>query len=103
MVNRERKMVEVPEMSLDLTYGTLGSALETIQSYINDYGADSVVKYHQPDYCETQYLYVFIKRPENDREYNARIANEERWEKSNEEKDAAEFKRLQAKFGKVAK
>jgi hypothetical protein len=99
MANRARMIVEVPETSVDINYGTLGNALETIQSLIEAYGSDARIDYYQAPYSESQYLYVYVKRQESDDEYNARIANEERWERQGEEKDRQEYERLQRKFG----
>ena len=99
-VNYERQMVDHEETTIYLDYRTLGQIADEIQRLIESYGADATVKNVCMSYSDSdkEYPTVFTKRLEDDRQYNARIANEERWAKHQEERDAAEFARLKAKF-----
>jgi hypothetical protein len=99
-VNYERQMVDHEETTIYLDYQTLGQIAEEIQRLIESYGADAKVKNVCDSYRDSdkEYPRVFTKQLEDDRQYNARIANEERWAKHQEERDAAEFARLKAKF-----
>lgn len=92
-------MVDQAQTTIYLDYQTLGQIAEEIQRLIKSYGADATVK----NICESdseEYPTVFTKQLEDDQQYKARIANEERWAKHQEERDAAEYARLTAKFGK---
>jgi uncharacterized Fe-S cluster-containing protein len=100
-VNYERQLVEHEETTIYLEYHTLGQIAEEIQRLIESYGADATVKMRS-DYGSTkEYPTVFTKRLENDKQYQYRIAGEERWAKDQEQRDAAEYARLTAKFGKT--
>jgi nicotinamide mononucleotide adenylyltransferase len=100
-VNYERQLVDYEETTIYLDYQTLGQIAEEIQRLIESYGADATVKNVCSDYgSDKEYPTVFTKRLENDKQYQRRIANEERWAKEREERDAAEYARLTAKFGK---
>lgn len=100
-VNYERQMVDHEETTIYLDYQTLGQIAEEIQRLIESYGADATVKNVCDAYSnsEKEYPRVFTKRVEDDRQYNTRIANEERWVKQQEDRDAAEYARLKTKFG----
>lgn len=99
-VNRERKMVPERECYIDVE-GKLSDLLKEVKRLIKDYGPDAYIDGQTEAYSDSdrETMYVFTMRPEDDTEYNKRIAYEEKWAKEAEDRDAAEFKRLQAKFG----
>lgn len=99
MVNRERKIIEYAAISVDIEYGTIGSAIEELQRLAVNFGEDARIDWYEPPYTDNRYLYVYAKRPETDEEMQSRILQEERWEKMQETRDRAEFDRLQKKFG----
>ena len=94
-------MVDHEETTIYLDYRTLAEIAKDIQQMIESYGADATVKNVCQQYSDSdrEYPTVFTKRLENDQQYNTRIASEERWAKQQEERDAAEYKRLKTKFG----
>lgn len=100
-VNRERKMVPRQQTSLNFEYDTLDQVLKRLKELIKDYGKDATIQCHAEQYSNSdkEYMYVYMNEPETDAEMTTRIAYEESWAKLAEERDAAEFKRLQAKFG----
>jgi hypothetical protein len=98
-VNYERQMVDHEETTISLDYQTLAEIAKEIRRLIEQYGADATVKNLRSDYgSDKEYPTVFTRRLEDDRQYKYRIANEESWDKRQEERDAAEFARLKAKF-----
>lgn len=101
-VNYERQMVDKERTTIDMDYQTLGQIAEEIQRLIASYGADATVKNVCEAYSDSdkEYPTVFTNQLEDDYQYNARIAKEERWAKHQEDRDAAEYARLTAKFGK---
>jgi hypothetical protein len=101
-VNYKRQMVDYEETTIYMDYQTLAQIAEEIQRLIENYGVDATVKNVCDSYgnSDKEYPRVFTKRLEDDRQYKARIANEERWTEYQEERDAAEYARLTAKFGK---
>ena len=93
-VNRERKIIRAyTERDVDIKWGTLKSALENIQSLIDQFGEDAYI-----DYSDRESLGVYADRPETDKEMNKRIAMEEQWEKQKLERDRQEFERLRKQF-----
>jgi hypothetical protein len=99
MVDRSRKTVEYAATSVDIEYGTLADARDTIDYLIKTYGADARIDYYQNPYEDHRTLSVFAKRPETDNEYNLRVSREESYEKIVEERERTEFERLSKKFG----
>lgn len=102
-VNRERKMVMKEQCYVGLfDYDKLSSVLEQIQRLIEDYGPDAEIRAQCESYSSSdkEYMYVYKLDPESDKEMTERIANEEKWAKAREDRDRAEFERLQEKFGK---
>jgi len=98
-VNRERKMVPKEVSTLDVSYTNLGSLLKEVSELIEEYGKDAAVNKQTYQYDDGEYIAVTIMVPETDTQYAARLAYEEKWAKEAEDRDTAEFKRLQAKFG----
>jgi hypothetical protein len=94
---------ELNEVKDYLDGTTLDSALVKIQEWIKTYGGDAKfnVDTDSYPYDTTEYARVRIMgmREEADHVYEERIKNEARWHQQQEERDAAEYKRLQAKFG----
>lgn len=99
MVNRERKITTTPAESVDLEYTTLQSARDQLDALIAEYGPTAEIKPYQAPWTDTEYLYVFQNHTETDEQMAERIANEERWEAAQDERDRKEYERLQAKFG----
>lgn len=99
-VNRERKIVPSEECSFYFK-NKLSEVLKEVKQLIKEYGPDAYVAGRTEDYSDSdrESFYVYVMKPENDVQYNKRIAREEKWEKDAEERDAQEFARLQAKFG----
>jgi hypothetical protein len=94
----ERKQITEAITSVDFEYMTLERIAEQIADLTKMYGKDATIAYHYPDYSDTKYLYVFRKRPENDKEMAKRIEYEAKQTAAREESDRREFERLKAKF-----
>ena len=98
-VNRERKMVGKEMTTLNFEYSTLGEILKEIQGHVDAYGADAYISKHCYPYEDTPYLHVMMKVPETDAEMEKRIAQEEQWDKDCQERDKANYERLQKIYG----
>jgi len=100
MVNRTRKTIRAyTGVDADIKYGSLKHALAEIQSLIAAYGEDATIDTYSPPYSDSEYLGVYVKREETDKEMAARIANEEENEAWRAKRDAEEYERLKKKFG----
>jgi hypothetical protein len=101
-VNRERKIVPYEECYIDFEM-SLGEVLKEIKQLIKAYGEEAYIEGYTDQYSNSdrKTYHVFTKKPETDDQYNTRIAYEEKWTKESEARDAAEFARLSAKFGKI--
>lgn len=99
-VNRERKMVPHEQQYVDFER-SLGDILKEVKQLIKEYGTDAYIDGRTESYSNSdrETMYVYTMGPESDEQYNTRISCEEKWAKEAEDRDAAEFKRLQAKFG----
>ena len=96
-VNRERS-TRSDSVSVDID-GTLGDALVKIQELIVQYGAATRIECADDTYEDNwRRVYVFPERYETDAEMAVRIANEERAELYQAERDRREFERLRAQF-----
>lgn len=93
-VNRERKMVGKEMTTLSFEYCTLGDVLKQVQGYVEAYGADAYIDRHCYAYEDREYDFVMMKVPETDKEMEARIAQEEKFEKECQERDKANYERL---------
>jgi cell fate regulator YaaT (PSP1 superfamily) len=100
-VNYERKMVPNEKTSVDFEYDTLEQVLKTVEKLIQQYGKDAKIISRTEPYSNSdrKYMCIYTDEPETDEEMAKRIAYEEKYAKIAEERDAAEFKRLQEKFG----
>jgi len=100
-VNYERKIVAKQQTSVDFECNTLEDVLNKVKRLIEEYGNDAQIMGQCEPYSDSdrETLYVFKDEPETDEELARRIAHEEKYAKIAEERDAAEFKRLQEKFG----
>ena len=100
-VNYERKVVPKEKTSIDFVYDTLERVLKKVEQLIQEYGKDAKIMCHCEPYSDSarEYMYIYVNEPETDKEMANRIAQEEKSAKYFEERDAAEFKRLQEKFG----
>ena len=99
IINYERQMRCRKQTSFYFEGDTLKEILKTIEGLIQQYGEDvKIMSEVEPD-SDKEYFYVFTKSPETDDERAKRIALEEKYVRLRETIDAAEFKRLQAKFG----
>lgn len=99
-VNRDRKLVPSEECSFYFER-KLSEVLKEVKTLIKEYGPDAYIDGRTEDYSDSdrESFYVYVMKPENDAQYDKRIAYEEKWAKDSEERDAREFARLQAKFG----
>lgn len=100
-VNYERKMVPKEQTSIDFEYDTLELVLKKVKELIQDYGKDAKIMCRREPYSDSdrEHMYIYVDEPETDKEMAERIAHEEKYAKLKEERDAAEYKRLQEKFG----
>ena len=100
-VNYERKMVSREKTSIDFEYDTLELVLKTVNRLIQEYGKDAKIMSRCEPYSSSdrKYMYIYVDEPETDKEMATRIAHEEKYAKLKEDNDAAEFERLQKKFG----
>lgn len=101
-VNYERKMVPKQQTtSIDFEYDTLEQVSKTVNKLIEEYGKDAKIMCHTESYSDSdkEYMYVYKDELETDEQMAKRIAYEEKFAKMKEERDAAEYKRLQEKFG----
>lgn len=99
-VNRERKLVPQEQCSVYFER-KLGEVLKEIKTLIKEYGEDAYIDGYPDAYSNSdrESFYVFKMMPETDAQYEKRINIEVEWDQRREAQDAAEFKRLQAKFG----
>jgi hypothetical protein len=98
-VNRERKKVWREVTSLDMEYSSLDSVIAELQSYRDQYGANTRIEMRQYDYSDGEYYAVMCERDETDYEMTKRIGQEERWEVEKTARDLAELARLQKQYG----
>lgn len=100
-VNYERKMVPNERTSIDFEYDTLEQVLKKVNKLIQEYGKDAKIMCRAEPYSDSdrEHMYIYVDGPETDNEMAERIAQEEKSAKFFEERDAAEYKRLQEKFG----
>jgi len=100
-VNYERKMVSKEKTSIHFEWNTLEDVLNKVEMLIKKYGKDAQIMGKCEPYSDSdrETLYVVKDEPETDEELARRIAREENYAKFEEQRDAAEFKRLQEKFG----
>lgn len=101
-VNYERQMVAKEQGgSVDFEYDTLEKVLEKVKQLIKDYGKDAKIMLRCDSYSDSdkETMYVYTEELETDAEMTNRIWREERRKKEYDDRDAAEFKRLQEKFG----
>lgn len=99
-VNYERKKVWKEQTTLFIENENLGGAAKIIVELIARYGSDAKISNYAEPYSDKEYLHVMTEEFETDAQMAKRIANEEKWAKDKEERDKAEFARLQAKFAK---
>ena len=104
-VQRERQKIWAntgDRLSLDFT--TLSELQKEVEVLIKEYGPAARYSMQNEPYSssDTQYPYLQVERLENDKEYAARIANEEKWAAQAAARDLAEYERLQKIFGKAA-
>jgi hypothetical protein len=98
-VNYERKKVKREVATLDLDYSMINSAIEELQNIRRDYGTELRIQRQSYDYEPGEYWAVMGDRDETDKEMRTRIAQEEKWEADQAERDRRDFERLKAKFG----
>ena len=99
-VNYDRKLVPDYQQYFD-PEGKLIDMLVEIKKLIKEYGPEAYIEGRTDPYSNTDRLSyaVYIKSPETDNEYSDRLAKEEKWARESDESEAAEYKRLQEKFG----
>jgi hypothetical protein len=98
-VNRERQKVRQEATSIDFNWDTLAQVKKEIDRLIDFYGKDATIRKTTDGWSDREYYGVFIEVDESDAEMNARIAQEEKYAKIQEDHDAKEFERLKNKFG----
>ena len=98
-VNYERKKVSREVATLDLDYRSIDEAIKDLQQIRRNYGTELRIRRQSYDYSDGEYWAVMGDRDETDEEMRSRIANEERWEAEQAERDRRDFERLKAKFG----
>ncbi|AVH85092.1 hypothetical protein RsoM2USA_164 [Ralstonia phage RsoM2USA] len=96
------KRLTVPQQIEDFypSYTTAVDLLETLQRLIKEYGDKVYIDSYFMSYDDTKYYAFYYPRPENDDEYNTRIAQELKWKEQTEDRDRREFERLKQKFGR---
>lgn len=99
-VNRERKMVGKEMTTLYFDHCTLEDIQRQVNEMIVSYGKDAYIDKHCYAYEDTEYLFVMMKVPETDGEMSKRIEQEEQWDKDCQERDKANYERLQKIYGK---
>lgn len=100
-VNYERGMRSRNKATVYLEGDTLAKGIAYLQELAEQYGMDATLGLTCEQYSDSdkEYLRVFTQEPETDAEMAKRIADEEEWSRRDDERDAADYKRLQEKFG----
>jgi hypothetical protein len=100
---RIEKTVQV-ETCLGLEYSTLAELKGMVEGWIAMHGEDAWLEQYQEAYGDDSYYWKINKKvPETDKEYEARVANLKQREKTQEERDRAEFERLSKKYCSACK
>ena len=86
---------------LGLEYLTLSELKDKAEEWFHHYGPDAWLEQYQEPYSESYSWGIFRRVPETDDEYDARVIDLEQREKTQEERDRAEFERLSKKYGAV--
>jgi hypothetical protein len=97
----ERKNIDREVTSIYLDGETLDEAISTLRQLAEAYGGSAVIRKTSMPYEDYDYLALFVSEPETDQEFQARLAREATELKRHEDREAAEFKRLSAKFAKA--
>lgn len=101
MPNMERKeIMGITSSSLYIDGESLASLKKEIEKLIELHGPDAEIQKTTFPYDDSEYLYVYKNRLENDEEYNKRIELEKQMEEYREKRDRAEYERLSKKFSK---
>ena len=98
-VNYERKKVKREVATLNIDYSTVGEAIRELQTVRKSYGADARIGRAHYQYEDGEYWAITAMFDETDEEMRKRIAEEEKWEAEQAERDRRDFERLKAKFG----
>jgi hypothetical protein len=106
MKKPERRMIDVrPESLSGYDFeSSLSSLKDLIQGLIEKYGPDARLDW-DPDFYElynpspSPKFHVYVRRMENNEEYENRVAQETKRLRENEDRERQEFNRLQKKFG----
>ena len=98
-VNRERAKVWREVTSLDLEYDSLSEAIANLERYRGLYGDACRIQKRDYEYGDGEYWAIMQERDETDAELTKRIAQEEKWEAEQAERDRRDFERLKAKLG----
>ena len=88
---------------LGLEYLTLSELKDKAEEWFHHYGPDAWLEQYQEPYNESYSWGIFKRVPETDAEYDARVADLKKWEKTQEERDRTEFERLSKKYGSACK
>ena len=95
---RLEKKVQV-DYYLGLEYLTLSELKDKAEEWFHQYGSDAWLEQYQEPYSESYSWGIFKRVPETDDEYDARVIDLKQREKTQEERDRAEFERLSKKYG----
>ena len=95
-VNCERKMVKSEVDTLYVNYINLELLLNHVKGLIKKHGPDAVVQMMSSDFGA--YVGVTALVPETNVQMERRIAQEERAEKEQDERDQKEYERLTKKY-----
>ena len=96
----ERKNIEREKTPIYLDGDTLDEAIGKLRQLADVHGGAAVIRKTSMPYEDYDYLALFVSEPETYQEFQARLAREATELKRREDRDAAEFKRLSAKFAK---
>lgn len=97
----ERKNIAREVTSIYLDGETLDEAIKGLQRLADVHGGAAVIRKTTMPYEDYEYLALFVSEPETDQEFQERLTREDKDRRRREEYDAAEFKRLSAKFAKA--
>jgi hypothetical protein len=107
MAKKKRRVVidQLDEISPYEFEMPLGDLLKKVKDYLDTHGPEAYIEwdsyYHAPyDHDPSPRYFVRRNREEDDQEYEKRIKEERVREALTEERDRAEFERLQKKFKK---
>ena len=99
-----RKIVNesVADIKYDLSGKTIAEAIKRLKLLAKEHGEDATIDVGQEheaySYSDDQYAYVrlYVKREENDAEYEKRVAQEKKWEDQRRQADLDTYERVKS-------